>query len=94
VKIQVTATSFAVWLKPLMCCNCEKTVAKNSICVIATLSQCDCTPYRSVINKKTVAKTTCDCDCIKKQLQKIGKKVRLQKTSSKKLHAMTLSDCD
>jgi hypothetical protein len=43
VKIQVIATSFAVWLHPLMCCDCEKKVAKTTMCMIATLSQCDCT---------------------------------------------------
>jgi hypothetical protein len=35
------------------------------------------------LQKKTVAKTACDCDC-KKQLQKIGKKCDCKKTSSKK----------
>jgi hypothetical protein len=48
-----------------------------------------------VIAKKIVAKTTCDCDCKKTVAKTQVKKVRLQKTSSeKKLHAMTLSDCD
>jgi hypothetical protein len=37
----------------------RKLLLKTSMCVIATLSQCD-------LQKKTVAKkTVCDCDCQK-----------------------------
>jgi hypothetical protein len=74
VKIRVTAKSITVWLQPLMCAIAKKVVAKNSMCVIATLSQCDC--------RITIAKTACDCDC-KKQLQKIGEKCNCRKPVQK-----------
>jgi hypothetical protein len=44
----------------------RKLLLKTSMCVIATLSQCD-------LQKKTVAKkTVCDCDCEKNSCKKIG----------------------
>jgi hypothetical protein len=49
-------------------------------------------PYRSVIAEKQLQKQHCDCD-FKKKVAKTGK-VRLQKKQLKKLHTMTLSDCD
>jgi hypothetical protein len=64
VKIRVIAKSVTVWLQPLMCCDCKKTIAKTSMYVIATLSHVhDCNliavslqPYRTVIAKKQLQK--------------------------------------
>jgi hypothetical protein len=59
----------------------KKTVAKTSMWVIATLPQCGCTLIAVCLRlKKTVAETGKKCDC-KNPVQK-------------KLHVMTLSDCD
>jgi hypothetical protein len=47
------------------------------------------------LQKKQLQKTVCGYDCkkIEKQLKKTGKST-IAKTKFKKLHAMTLSDCD
>jgi hypothetical protein len=63
----------------------NKSVAKPSMWVIATLSQCDCTLSAVRLQKKAVAKTASDYDCKKKTVAKTQvKKCDCKKTSSKK----------
>jgi hypothetical protein len=61
VKIQVIATSFTVWLQPLMCCDCKKDSCKTRMWVIATLSQCDCTLIAVWLRLQKTGKK-CDCN--------------------------------
>jgi hypothetical protein len=63
----------------------QKKVAKPSMCVIATFSQCDCTLSAVWLQKKTVTRIACDCDwknSCKKHVKKYDCKKPVQKKAT------------
>jgi hypothetical protein len=68
-----------------MCYDCKKTVVKPSMCVIATLAQCDLKKQLQKQHVTAIAKKSC-----KKQVKKCDCKKKVQK----KAPTLTLSDCD